>query len=134
VRCNRSSIVTTTGQLPRIGIDEILAVGIDLPPLPEQRRIASILQRQLKPGARIVSHRFDMGDWKPDKTAIVPDCATAELRSGVFEWRWCTALLWIVPAKIEGSWRLPQGELVLEQQFQMVSGTLGSGGTAVWMI
>ena len=30
------------------------------------RRLASILQRQLKPGARIVSHRFDMGDWKPD--------------------------------------------------------------------
>ena len=30
------------------------------------RRIASILQRQLKPGARIVSHRFDMGDWKPE--------------------------------------------------------------------
>jgi len=29
-------------------------------------RIASILQRQLKPGARIVSHRFDMGDWKPE--------------------------------------------------------------------
>jgi SAM-dependent methyltransferase len=30
------------------------------------RRIAAILQRQLKPGARIVSHRFDMGDWKPE--------------------------------------------------------------------
>ncbi len=30
------------------------------------RRIASILQRQLRPGARIVSHRFDMGDWKPE--------------------------------------------------------------------
>jgi hypothetical protein len=31
------------------------------------RRIASILQRQLKPGARIVSHRFDMGEgWKPE--------------------------------------------------------------------
>jgi cyclopropane fatty-acyl-phospholipid synthase-like methyltransferase len=30
------------------------------------RRIATILQRQLKPGARIVSHRFDMGDWKPE--------------------------------------------------------------------
>jgi cyclopropane fatty-acyl-phospholipid synthase-like methyltransferase len=31
------------------------------------RRLASILQRQLKPGARIVSHRFDMGDdWKPE--------------------------------------------------------------------
>jgi precorrin-6B methylase 2 len=30
------------------------------------RRIASILQKQLKPGSRVVSHRFDMGDWKPE--------------------------------------------------------------------
>jgi SAM-dependent methyltransferase len=30
------------------------------------RRIAPLLQRQLKPGARVVSHRFDMGDWKPE--------------------------------------------------------------------
>jgi hypothetical protein len=85
----------------------------------------------LEPGTRIVSNTYDMGDWQPDKTVMVPGCGTAELRSAVFWWRWCTALLWIVPAKIEGSWRLPQGELTLEQQYQMVSGTLGSGGTAV---
>jgi SAM-dependent methyltransferase len=30
------------------------------------RRLESILKRQLKPGARVVSHRFDMGDWKPE--------------------------------------------------------------------
>ena len=39
---------------------------------------------------------------------------------------WCTALLWIVPAKVEGTWQLPQGALTLTQKFQMVSGTLGS--------
>ena len=38
---------------------------------------------------------------------------------------WCAILLWIVPAKVEGTWRLPQGELRLQQQFQMVTGTLG---------
>jgi len=43
----RSSIVTTTGQLPRISIDEILAVPIELPPLAEQQRIAGILRQQL---------------------------------------------------------------------------------------
>jgi hypothetical protein len=48
--------------------------------------------------------------------------------------RWCTALLWIVPAKVEGSWRSPQGDLTLEQQFQMVSGVLGSGSNAVPVI
>ena len=30
------------------------------------QRLASILKRQLKPGARIVSHRFDMGNWRPE--------------------------------------------------------------------
>lgn len=43
----RSSIVTTTGQLPRISIDEILAVPVEVPPLAEQQRIAGILKEQL---------------------------------------------------------------------------------------
>jgi hypothetical protein len=33
--------------------------------------------------------------------------------------------LWIVPAKVEGTWRLPQGNLTLKQQFQVLSGALG---------
>ena len=37
---------------------------------------------------------------------------------------WCTALLWIVPAKAAGTWSLPNGELVLEQKFQMLGGTI----------
>ncbi len=43
---------------------------------------------------------------------------------------YCTALLWIVPAKVEGTWQLPQGELALKQNFQMVSGTLRSGNVS----
>ena len=39
----------------------------------------------------------------------------------------CTALLWVVPAKAEGTWQLPQGELTLKQDFQQISGTLKSG-------
>jgi hypothetical protein len=35
-------------------------------------------------------------------------------------------MLWIVPAKVAGSWSHPNGELKLTQEFQMVSGTLGS--------
>jgi precorrin-6B methylase 2 len=72
----------------------------------------------LKPGTRIVSNTFTMEDWQPDETATVSEGCD----------NWCTALLWIVPAKVEGTWRLRQGELVLTQQFQMVSGTLASGG------
>jgi hypothetical protein len=70
----------------------------------------------LKPGTRIVSNTFTMEDWEADETATVGDDCTS----------WCTALLWIVPAKVEGAWQMPQGELKLTQQFQMLSGTLGS--------
>jgi SAM-dependent methyltransferase len=72
----------------------------------------------LKPGTRIVSNSFTMGEWTADETATVSDGCS----------NWCTALLWIVPAKVEGTWRLPQGELTLKQDFQMISGTLTSGG------
>lgn len=70
----------------------------------------------LKPGTRIVANSFDMEDWKPDETAKVDGCSN-----------WCTAYLWIVPAKVGGTWNLSQGELTLKQTFQMVSGTLKSG-------
>jgi len=72
----------------------------------------------LKPGTRIVSNTFTMEDWSPDETATVTDGCN----------NWCTALLWIVPAQVEGKWRLPQGELALKQTFQKISGTLRSGG------
>ena len=73
----------------------------------------------LKPGTRNVSNSFDMEDWKPDETARVDGCTN-----------WCTAYLWIVPAKVGGTWTLPQGELALKQTFQMVSGTLKSSNNA----
>lgn len=70
----------------------------------------------MKPGTRIVSNTFTMDDWEADETATVTEDCTS----------WCTALLWIVPAKVEGSWQLPEGRLTLTQKFQMLSGTLGS--------
>jgi hypothetical protein len=74
----------------------------------------------LKPGTRIVSNSFDMEDWKPDQTENVNGgCGS-----------WCTAHLWIVPAKVGGTWKLPQGELTLKQTFQMITGTLRSGNNA----
>ena len=72
----------------------------------------------MKPGTRIAANSFDMGDWKPDQTARVEgDCTS-----------WCTAYLWIVPAKVAGTWKLPQGELTLKQQYQSISGSLNSDG------
>ena len=64
----------------------------------------------LKPGTRIVSNSFTMGEWKADEEATVDkDCIS-----------YCTALLWIVPAKAGGTWQLPQGELALKQEFQKI--------------
>jgi hypothetical protein len=74
----------------------------------------------LKPGTRIVSNSFTMEDWAADETANVTENCTS----------WCTALLWIVPAKVQGTWRTSQGELRLTQQFQTVSGSLGSAAIA----
>ena len=71
----------------------------------------------MKPGTRVVSNSFDMGDWKPDQTIDpVEKCKD-----------YCNAFLWIVPAKVAGTWATPQGKLVLKQKFQFVTGTLTSG-------
>ncbi|HET7695378.1 MAG TPA: methyltransferase domain-containing protein [Vicinamibacterales bacterium] len=70
----------------------------------------------MKPGTRVVSNSFNMEDWEPDDTARVETECTS----------WCTAYLWIVPAKVDGTWTSPNGNLTLKQNFQMVTGTLGS--------
>ncbi len=73
----------------------------------------------LAPGTRVVSNTFTMGDWKADETATVnADCQSS----------WCTALLWIVPAQVAGTYRVAQGEVTLKQTFQMLSGTLRTEG------
>jgi precorrin-6B methylase 2 len=77
----------------------------------------------LKPGTRIVSTAFAMGEWKPDETVSVQDnkgCSS-----------YCMALLWIVPAKVEGTWKLLEGELTFTQRFQTFSGTFKSGSNTV---
>lgn len=69
----------------------------------------------MKPGTRVVSHAFTMGDWQADQTENV-------------EGR--TAYLWIVPARVEGNWRIEGGgDLALKQTFQKIEGT--SGGKAL---
>jgi precorrin-6B methylase 2 len=71
----------------------------------------------LTPGTRIVSNTFTMEDWQADQTETVTDGCSSS---------WCTALLWIVPAKVAGTWNTPNGALTLTQNFQMISGTLGN--------
>ena len=75
----------------------------------------------LKPGTRVLSNTFKMGDWEPDASEWYPP--------GCFNW--CSLYLWIVPARVEGSWRAPQGELALKQKYQTITGTLGNGAKAL---
>ena len=86
--------------------------------LPELNlRLRPILMN-MKPGTRVTSHQFTMGDWEPDETAEI-------------EYR--TAYLWIVPAKVEGAWTLReqgsdgQYNVNLTQKYQKISGDVASG-------
>ena len=70
----------------------------------------------LKPGSRIVANTFGIEGWTPDETKTFEDgCAS-----------WCTIMVWIVPAKVAGTWKTRSGELSLQQDFQMLSGTLAN--------
>ena len=74
----------------------------------------------MKPGTRIVSNSFTMGDWQPDETVQAQQECSA----------YCSAYKWVVPAKAAGTWQMQDKELVLEQSFQMLSGSLRDGSTA----
>jgi SAM-dependent methyltransferase len=74
----------------------------------------------LKPGTRIVNNTFGVSGWDPDATEKVEGSCTS----------WCTALFNVVPAHVAGTWQLGNTELTLAQEFQMVSGTLGSAPIA----
>jgi precorrin-6B methylase 2 len=76
----------------------------------------------LKPGTRVVSNSFTMDEWQADETATLTgeeECSS-----------WCTALLWVVPAKVGGTWDMGGRTLALKQEFQMLSGTLGAAPIA----
>ncbi|NSW95917.1 MAG: class I SAM-dependent methyltransferase [Bacteroidales bacterium] len=73
---------------------------------------------ELKPGTRIVSNTFTMGEWEADYEVTTED-----------NWNsWNHALMWIVPAKVEGKWKLDKGELNITQNYQFISGTLTING------
>lgn len=73
----------------------------------------------MKPGTRILTNTFTMQDWKADET----------ISTGITEDRWNKAYMWIVPAKVKGTWSLNNGdELVLDQKFQVLTGSLKSAG------
>lgn len=83
---------------------------------PEMNRRLRPKLLSLKAGARVVANTFAIGDWNPDQS----DTVTVGCE------KFCTARLWIVPARVGGAWTLPQGELTLKQSYQSFSGSLKS--------
>jgi SAM-dependent methyltransferase len=89
------------------------------------RRLRPILLRDLRPGSRVVSQAFDMGDWRPDSVVTVRSREVA-----------ATPIhLWVIPADVAGQWALTLGpggapteqlRLELTQDYQAVRGTADS--------
>ena len=73
----------------------------------------------LKPGTRIVSNTFPAVGWEPDASSDEPLMGDCEV--------WCSALLWIVPANVAGTYETPHGHVMLNQKNQVLSGVLRTG-------
>jgi hypothetical protein len=89
---------------------------------------------ELKPGTRLVSHDFDMGDWKPDSHVRMDTQEKYRGTGGQSD-----IYFWIVPARVAGVWRweLPVSgkplayEVTLEQRYQVITGSAAVGGRVV---
>ncbi|MFB3883784.1 MAG: methyltransferase domain-containing protein [Thermodesulfobacteriota bacterium] len=96
------------------------------------------LFKELKPGTRIVSHEFDMGDWKPDRTGVVENVKLLYSPNYPTE-KDVNFYYWVIPANVAGMWRweLATGTvkqeytLRLVQKFQEVSGAVTVKGREI---
>lgn len=74
----------------------------------------------MQPGSRIAGNTFGIDGWEPDDRFTLDqssDCSS-----------WCEALLWIVPAKAAGTWKMANGSFTLTQEFQIIKGTVTLDG------
>jgi SAM-dependent methyltransferase len=93
------------------------------------QRLRPKLFREVRPGARIVSHNFDMGDWRPDTVVRV------EWPSGTSS----SVYAWVLPGDVAGNWELTvtgAGEdrhyqVRFTQNYQEISGTASANGRTV---
>ena len=94
------------------------------------QRLRPVFLRDLRPGTRVVSQAFDMGDWTPDSVVTVRSREVA-----------ATPIhLWVIPADVSGRWTLTIGpdrapaerlELRLTQRYQVAQGTAVRSGATV---
>jgi SAM-dependent methyltransferase len=119
------------GDLFEMDLREATVVTLYLLPALNVRLRPKLFQ-ELRPGSRVVSNSFDMGDWKPDSTLQVQPA------SQFFNY----AYYWVIPADVAGRWEVrvagsrPDGneepyQLHVEQRYQMLTGTVTKGGREV---
>ncbi|GGX18614.1 methyltransferase [Pigmentiphaga litoralis] len=103
-----------TADLFEIDLSQATVITMFLLPTINERLRPKLLE--LPAGTRVVSNSFPMGDWKPDRSETVSQGCS----------NYCTALMWVVPAKAAGTWQMDGQRLTLKQSFQNLEGTLGS--------
>lgn len=85
--------------------------------------LKSRLLKQLAPGARILSHSFNLGQWRPDKTIEAGGL-------GLYKW--------VVPAPVSGRWQWYQDgrrfEVALDQRFQTLVGKAWVDGEVIKLL
>lgn len=86
----------------------------------------------LKPGARVVSHEWDMGDWSPDETWLYPSPAKPHGTKKEHK-----VFLWVIPARVDGRWRVTMANgkpfsIDVTQQFQKLT-PKSSAAEIAWM-
>lgn len=107
----------TEGDIFRTDFSDATVVTLFL--LPELNLRLRPILLDMKPGTRVVSNSFDMGDWEADESVDAgSDCKS-----------YCSAYMWIVPARVGGRWGLDDTtSLTLDQTFQKLTGYLATDG------
>lgn len=126
-------VTFTVGDLFKTDLREATVITLYL--LPELNVALRPRLLELRPGTRIVSHEFDMGEWTPDKKGVVKNATFYSLPYLVFQ-QDANYYFWVVPARIAGDWRWStsaftdeqDNTLSVNQHFQEIEGTLGVKG------
>ena len=75
----------------------------------------------MQPGSRIAGNTFGIDGWEPDDRFMLDDNTDCS--------SWCEALLWIVPAKAAGTWKMANGTMTITQEYQVIKGTVVVDGS-----
>jgi len=109
-------------------------------------RLRPKLLRELKPGTRVVSHEFSMGEWEPDASSSVKTGDTKDPQVLDYwdpniadYWDLHNVYLWVIPGNVTGTWKLEVPDtsgnkeitLKLEQTFQQVRGEAFEGSSSI---